>query len=254
MIAAVAVVVPARDEQRLLGACLDSVNRAAHHPALAGLPVTVVVVADDCRDRTAPIARRHGAHVVEVMCSCAGAARALGTARALELARAGSATAAERMWLAHTDADSEVPESWLADQIDHERSGSHATVGRVRVEEWSGHTAATAARFARDYELPRRSAAMSPQAVGRRPGRRHRHVHGANLGVRADAYLAVGGFPPLAVGEDHALVTALEGAGYHVTATCDARVTTSARRDPRAPGGFGHFLLDLETRTVGSQE
>src|SRR3954447_11495301 len=34
-------------------------------------------------------------------------------------------------------------------------------------------------------------------------GTAHRHVYGANLGVRADAYLAVGGFPRDGAGEDH---------------------------------------------------
>jgi RNA polymerase sigma-70 factor (ECF subfamily) len=33
-------------------------------------------------------------------------------------------------------------------------------------------------------------------------------VHGANLGIRASAYLAAGGFPPLPTAEDHALLAA----------------------------------------------
>ena len=41
----------------------------------------------------------------------------------------------------------------------------------------------------------------------------HPHVHGANLGVTAAAYLAAGGFSALRTGEDHALVRALETAG-----------------------------------------
>ncbi|MHA6765213.1 glycosyltransferase family 2 protein [Streptacidiphilus sp. PAMC 29251] len=234
MIAAIAVVIPARDEQRLIGACLASIRRAADHPAVLGLPVTVLVAADSCRDRTVPIARRHHADILEVDCRSAGASRALGAAHALELVRAGNPELTDRqLWLAHTDADTVVPENWLADQLTHAAAGAHAVAGLVRVRDWSGHTATTAVHFLNHYDRP--------QA----------HVHGANLGVRADAYLAVGGFPPLAVGEDRALIAALERAKYRVHASADARVITSARRDPRAPGGFGHFLLDLEKELGG---
>lgn len=254
MIAALAVVIPARDEQRLIGDCLDSIRRAARHPAVIALPVTVVVAADSCRDRTIPAARRHGAHVLEVECRSAGAARALGTAHALDLTLAGHpALAVEQLWLAHTDADSQVPQSWLADQLAHAMAGADAVAGLVRVRDWGEHTGTTAVRFLRHY-YRRTQTPPGPVDAQRWPQRLHPHVHGAHLGVRADAYLAVGGFPPLAVGEDQALVTALERAAYRVHASSDAPVITSARRDPRAPGGFGHFLLDLETRTTQPQD
>ena len=254
MIAAIAVVIPACDEQRLIGDCLDSIRCAAQHPAVLALPVTVVVAADSCRDRTVPAARRHGARVLEVRCRSAGAARVLGTAYALDLVRADRpALGAEQVWLAHTDADTQVPESWLADQLAHAAAGADAVAGLVQVRDWSGHTATTAVRFLHHYDR-RRSTAQGRADVQWRPGRLHPHVHGANLGVRADAYLSVGGFPSLAVGEDHALVAALEQAHFLVRASFDAPVTTSARRDPRSPGGFGHFLLDLETRTTQPQD
>jgi glycosyltransferase involved in cell wall biosynthesis len=253
VITAIAVVVPARNEQRLLGACLASIDRAARHPSVAGLPVTLVVAADACRDRTVPIARRHGAHVLELACRSVGAARSLGTHYALDLVLGEGAVPAEQLWSAHTDADSQVPESWLADQLSHAGAGFHAVAGQVRVAQWSGHSAVTAARFIRHYEeqqAPTEDRGLS----GRPPLPGHSHVHGANLGVRADAYLAVGGFPRRNAGEDHALIAALKEAGYRVASSDDARVITSARRDPRAPGGFGRFLLDLESRTIRTEE
>ncbi|MGW7520218.1 hypothetical protein ACWGJ2_32025 [Streptomyces sp. NPDC054796] len=127
MIRAVAVVVPAHDEEELLSACLESVRRAALHPALRGLRVEAVVVADSCRDATAGAGRAGGTHVVEADVRSAGAARALGTAHALRrLTAAGagkdqsalsdptglsglSGLSADEVWLAHTDADSRVP-------------------------------------------------------------------------------------------------------------------------------------------------
>lgn len=41
----------------------------------------------------------------------------------------------------------------------------------------------------------------------------HKHVHGANMGVSAEAYRRAGGFKSLACSEDHALIHALEAAG-----------------------------------------
>ena len=259
MIAAIAVVIPARDEQRLIGACLDSLRRARNHPDVSGLPVTVVVAADSCRDRTVSVARRHGADIVEVAAHSAGTTRARGTAHAMEAVSARHSELTDgQVWLAHTDADSQVPQSWLADQLAHARAGAHAVVGQVLVRDWSEHTATTAAHFTHHYVVhhhdQQTQVASAPSPGQSRSQRLHPHVHGANLGVRADAYLAVGGFPQLTVGEDRALVTALEQAHYRVLASADAPVVTSARRDPRAPGGFGHFLLDLETRTTRFQD
>jgi hypothetical protein len=81
------------------------------------------------------------------------------------------------------------------------------------------------------------------------PADGHRHVHGANLAVRADAYRAAGGFAPLSLGEDRTLVAALEAAGYRVKRTTRNPVTTSARCRSRARGGFGDFLRDLDAVT-----
>jgi hypothetical protein len=71
------------------------------------------------------------------------------------------------------------------------------------------------------------------------------HIHGANLGLTARAYRDAGGFPPLDVGEDRALVTALENRGYRVLRTPDAPVRTSARLHGRARGGFAAHLATL---------
>jgi hypothetical protein len=70
-------------------------------------------------------------------------------------------------------------------------------------------------------------------------------VHGANLGIRASAYLAAGGFPPLRTAEDHALLAAATRAGCMVAQASDIAVETSGRRLARAPRGFGDLLRTL---------
>ncbi len=223
------VVVPARDEAELLPGCLAGLRRAARHPELAGLPVLVVVVADRCTDDTAALALAAGAVVVVGSGDTVGAARHTGALRVLaEASHLG--VPPERVWLAGTDADSRVPRDWLALQRATAESGADAVLGLVRVADWSGHPPHAAAAFTRAYDAWRGGGAAHP------------HVHGANLGVRGDAYLAVGGFPPLAVSEDAALAAALDRAGRVVLRTPCSPVTTSARRHPRAPAGFGADL------------
>ncbi|MFD3684299.1 glycosyltransferase [Nocardiopsis sp. NPDC058631] len=224
MIRALAVVVPAHQEEMLLGDCLRSVGAA-----LAASPVPqrarhVIVVADACTDRTASVALAAGAHVVTSRHRNVGAARRSGAEHALRLV---GGTDPEAVWLAVTDADTLVPRNWITEQLRHAR-GCDAVVGTVRVRDWSPRLAGTEQSFDRVYP--------------RGGGGTHPHVHGANLGVRASAYLDVGGFPPLACSEDLALVTALEVAGHRVRRPRDLAVTTSARSDPRARGGFGDYL------------
>ena len=70
-------------------------------------------------------------------------------------------------------------------------------------------------------------------------------MHGANLGIRASAYRAAGGFQPLPTAEDHALIAAATAAGCRVLRAADVTVETSARRQARAPRGFSHVLRAL---------
>ncbi|MBW8482437.1 glycosyltransferase [Actinomadura parmotrematis] len=204
------VVVPAHDEEDLLGACLA---------ALAPARVPVVVVADACTDGTARLARALGAHVVEIAARNVGAARAAGAA---ELLRRGA------RWIATTDADTVVPPDWTDAQLACAARGWDAVAGSVTVLDWQGRPGWLPGAFAARYGGP--------------------GVHGANLGCSARAYRAAGGFRPLRTGEDRALVAALEAAGRRVLHTTEISVVTSARRRHRAPHGFGHLLNTLAAR------
>lgn len=137
----------------------------------------------------------------------------------------------EALWLATTDADSRVPPDWFVRQLQCRTDGWDAVVGTVAVDDWSAHRAQTAAQFARHYGAARDE---------------HAHVHGANLGLSAAAYRRIGGFPRLALAEDHALVAALTRCGLRIARPGDLPVVTSARRDPRAAGGFGELLCSME--------
>lgn len=226
MISAVGVVVPAHNEARLLPGCLAAL-RAASQP-LAPTPVHLVVVADACADRTAELASRAGATVLEISARNVGAARAAGMRAALRAA--GRLSPPAGVWLATTDADTIVPPSWLVHQLRFADEGWDAVVGTVTVADWAEHPPAVPPLFLQRYG----SAAGS-----------HPHVHGANLGFSAAAYLAAGGFGASPTAEDHALVRALAAAGSRILRTTEVNVVTSARRRARAPHGFSHLLLGL---------
>jgi glycosyltransferase involved in cell wall biosynthesis len=220
------VVVPAHNEQDLLPACLASLRRAAQ--AARGTPVHLVVAADASRDRTARFARHGGASVVITDARSVGAARAAG---AREVLRRTAHLDPADVWLATTDADTLVPPGWLRDQARYADRGWDAVAGTIRVADWSGRHPGAHSLFRQRYR------------GGTGP---HSHVHGANLGFRASAYLRAGGFPAVPTGEDRALVEALAAAGSPILRTRALTVVTSARRDARAPHGFGDYLTGLD--------
>ena len=124
----VLVIVPARDEAALIGRCLTALETArdraiAAHP---GLTVRTIVVADRCLDGTASIAGGfEGVEVVEIDAATVGTARQAGADYAL------STESPRRAWLANTDADSEVPASWILDQVTLASAGADVVVGTV---------------------------------------------------------------------------------------------------------------------------
>lgn len=227
----VAVVVPARDEEDLLPAALEAVTAALAAAAPAVDRSIVVVAADACRDATGSIARRLLRGVGETVVVDAGdpgAARRAGVARALH--RFGTVPP-DRVWLANTDADGTVDGRWLADQLVLADRGAAAVAGIVEVDDFGQHPPGTADRFHAHYTIHQDGT--------------HPHVHGANLGVRADAYLDAGGWRPAAVGEDHDLWNRLVAGGWPVVSSTTVRCATSGRAAGRATGGFATTLRAL---------
>jgi hypothetical protein len=141
------------------------------------------------------------------------------------------------VWLATTDADTVVPPGWLRRQLRYAERGWDVVLGTVAVADWEEHPPHVPAAFEAMYD---------------HGGGPHPHVHGANLGIRASAYLAAGGFRPLPTAEDHALLAAATEAGCPVVQAGDIIVRTSGRRQARAPLGFSHLLRALASREAWS--
>ncbi|CAM4520568.1 glycosyltransferase family 2 protein [Nocardia ninae] len=219
-VARIVVVVPVRNEGRLLPECLAALARAA---ARVDVRVRIQLVLDACTDESEQVPPPE----VEVM---RVEERNVGAARARGFLHAGAACGAET-WFATTDADSQVDELWLRRQLDYARAGSDVVAGIVEVRDWAPHTPATRRRYEDEY----------------RTSGPHGHIHGANLGFRADAYWRVDGFQQLRTGEDVDLVTRMVADGARIAWAEDVRVITSARRVGRAPQGFAAHLRRIES-------
>jgi cellulose synthase/poly-beta-1,6-N-acetylglucosamine synthase-like glycosyltransferase len=231
VIEAVGIIVPARNEEALIEPCLTALDLARARVA-ASIDTFVVLVLDACSDRTRAIAAGRLAgphHLLEVDFANVGRARAAGVEHVF---RHFHDRDPSRVWLATTDADSRVGDDWIGAHIAAADSGADALAGTVVVDDWSEHTVAQAQAFTRFY------------ATGTTDSGTHPHVHGANFGVRGDAYRQAGGFAAHASGEDHALWNALRRSGRHTVASHRLAVTTSARRRARVPNGFAHFLAE----------
>jgi cellulose synthase/poly-beta-1,6-N-acetylglucosamine synthase-like glycosyltransferase len=223
----VAVVIPALNEETAIRPCIESVLESSllveHLSAL-----WIVVVADACTDRTACRARAtlgSCGEVLECHARSPGTARQLGVAKAL---RHFESTDYSRLWIANTDADSCVPPDWLDHHLHLAEQGIAAIAGIVRVENVPGYGTEMAQRLLADYEVA---------ADGT-----HSHVHGANLGVRADAYLDAGGWSQLTVAEDHCLWGRIRQRGWRLSSCAQSVVVTSGRLVGRARGGFADTL------------
>jgi hypothetical protein len=187
----------------------------------------VVLAADSCDDNTVAVAREilgDSGVVVETSTGVVGCVRALAAKTALNRFQ-GSLS---RMWLANTDADCEVPADWLLRHLEAAQSGFAASAGIVDVDSFEEHSPWVERLFRLTYLI---------HADGT-----HSHVHGANLGVRADAYLSAGGWSDLKTGEDHNLWRRLRIGGHTLRSDTGLEVLTSGRRVGRAPSGFAEAL------------
>jgi glucosyl-3-phosphoglycerate synthase len=228
------IVVPARDEETLVGACLAAL---AAQREVEPAAYEVVLVLDGCTDataaRAAQAAVRHPElrlHVLDEPAGGVGRARRLGMdvacERLLALDRPGGLVVS-------TDADSVVEPGWLAAKLRAARAGARAIGGDIVL-------------VGADDDLVRRREARRAvrlaALVGQEPDAEHPHFSGASIAVTAEAYRLAGGLEPRAALEDEAFERALVRAGVPILRTTAPRVATSARASGRAFRGLARDL------------
>ncbi|MGI8507641.1 MAG: glucosyl-3-phosphoglycerate synthase [Solirubrobacteraceae bacterium] len=232
------VVVPARDEQLRIGACLAAL---AEQTVPSGTFETIVVV-DDCHDATEQAAHASAAALGLQLRTLPGPGRGAGAAR-----RAGMDAAAARLLalgltegvIACTDADSRPAPDWLERQLAHVGRGARAIAGLIELDpdELIGLP---------DRVLSRRerNAAQRLSRVRRiDPAADHHHFAGASIAVTAAVYRDVGGLEALTELEDAAFAARLQDHAIPILRPSDVRVRTSARAAGRVKRGLS---VDLD--------
>jgi hypothetical protein len=258
----VCVVVPARDEGETVEATVAALanQRTLDGQRLDSRRFEVLLLANNCRDATARLARRAAArfpgfqlHVLEVEFQRAHAH--IGTARRLIMD-----TAARRLLdflsrpdgvIATTDADTVVAHDWVAQTLAEIRG----TADRAPVEALGGCIRpcrrGLSALGPVAHALQRRDAlywqlatayvhALDPDPHD--PWPRHYHHFGGSLAVTARAYRAVGGLPALRALEDIAFFESLVRHDIPFRHSLRVKVTTSARCHGRTPAGLSTTL------------
>lgn len=233
----IAICIPARDEADELPhlfAALERLERGSDDI------VHVCLQLDGCSDASAPLAdayRSRSALRVTVGVAAPSLANA-GRARHRAMTLGQTALGDDAGLLLTTDADSVPSPDWLRAMA---AALSHADVvaGRIvrRVTRPSALQDRIEAYYDRLFELRRRLDPVPWEAPFT-----HHHVGGANMGIRMDAYRALGGFAPLSSGEDARLFDDAGRAGWRVRRDAGSVVHTSDRRDGRASGGLALAL------------
>lgn len=244
----VVVAIPVKNEAERIEACLRAL--AAQVDLDGVTPISdfaVLLFINNSDDETQTIARRlvDGMPYQLIVVSAVlppSLANAGGARRsAMEVAATRLDTSARRGVLMTTDADSRVQPDWIARNLAEITNGVDAVAGTIALEpedeaRLPAHLKARGALEARYERLVcELHARLAPEPHD--PWPRHPTESGATLAVTLDAYNAVGGLPPLALGEDRAFVGVLRDAGFKVRHSPSITVITSGRLVGRAAGG-----------------
>ena len=235
----ISVVVPARNEEALVGSCLAAL---AEQDGISPEEYEVLLVLDCCTDETEvrarEIAEAHpclGLHFLDGPGKGSGHARRVGmelaSARLLGLGRS-------KGLIASTDADTVVYPDWLAAQLEAVSRGALAIGGRIELAESS--LPESIFRWHTERGRLRHESLLYDSD---NPGKtEHWQFSGASLALRAETYREIGGLEPQVALEDEHLEHVLRQCGVAIERLLSVRVTTSARLKGRAKQGLAHDL------------
>lgn len=236
---AVAIAVPVRNEAERLPRLLLALARQREAP-----PFTLCLFFDGCTDGSHAVADALAPmlpfRIVDATSPRVplppNAGRARAAAGALALARSPSHA------LLSTDADSEPASDWIAANL---RALDHAEVVAGRILIGDPGQSPLQSRLVRYYDaLHRRRRMLDP--VPWEDGSTHHWTSAASLALRPEAYRTLGGFQPLARGEDADLADRAWRGGLRLRRDARVAVRTSSRRRGRVEGGFAAMLAALD--------
>lgn len=259
------VIIPAKDEADNLPQTLAAL---AAQTTLAGQPLDpatyeVVVLANNCRDATAAVAREVSRsfpelalHVVEITLYHPEAH--IGKARRLlmdEACRRLELVGNPGSFIASTDADTRVAPTWLAATQAALAQGADAVGGRILTEAAASNCPVRRCQLQdATYHLLRVRLEHLIDPVATDPWPRHHQHFGASLALTPQAYRQVGGLPVVPYLEDEALYQALLRHDLCLRHSPEVRVYTSSRQQGRVAVGLSWQLRQWATLHEAQQE
>lgn len=247
----VCVVVPARNEEKLVGNCLRAL---ADQEKAAPEEYEVLLVLDHCTDGTEKMARAVAAeHPGLRLRFLEGPGVGSGHAR-----RAGMERACERLLevghpaglIASTDADTVTAPDWLAAQLEAASRGARAIGGRIELSDEDTLPEEVLRRHAERGRLRHLDILSDPYQSGRTE---HWQFSGASLSLTAELYREVGGLEPRVSLEDEHLERLLIRYGVPIHRLLSVRARTSSRLVGRAERGLARDLADLSLQNAPTE-
>jgi hypothetical protein len=248
------VAIPVRDEEERLPACLRALAQQRDRsgrpipPAL----VRIVLLANNCADRSATLARCLGecwslaVHVVEQSFPPATAHAGAARREAMDLAEAWLRERGEDDGaILTTDADSQVAPDWIAENLAAIDAGADAVLGRISLDSEGKYLPAALHRRGRledAYERLLAELSWLLDPLEHNPWPHHATISGASLAITRSAYRRAGRLPRVPLGEDKALIALLSRQDARIRYCPSVHVTTSGRTQGRAPGGVADTL------------
>lgn len=242
----IVVAIPAKNEAQRILPCLASLIGQID---IDHRKVAVVVMLNNCTDGTlaaiAALTARLPFPVVAASTQLPVGFANAGWARRLAMQHA-AAMMDDKGLLLTTDADCTAFPDWMA-QNQRESSANIDVVAGYVTADWSELSRfpeAVLAQGALEWEYQGLATELEAKADPQihDPWPRHNQNCGASLAIRAGTYRAIGGLPPIAVGEDRALCDAVRAVDGKIRHSLAAHVTASARTEGRASGGMADAL------------
>jgi glycosyltransferase involved in cell wall biosynthesis len=260
------IIIPVKDEAQTLMATLESLSTQT---CLAGKPLNpllyeIIVLANNCSDESASIARRFAKqhpllalHVAEI--SLPSDKAYVGYVRKLLMDEAYNrliSLGRRRGVIASTDGDTRVSDTWIAATLYEMDCGVDAVGGRIRTDQQSRYALSPLAKTFFLQEVGYRSLVakiefyLDPDPYDPLP--RHFQHYGASLAVTAEMYAQSGGLPPVRTPEDEAFYQSLLRVNARFRHSPLVQVTTSARQSGRSPVGLASQLRRWSEMSIDS--
>ncbi|MET3891945.1 cellulose synthase/poly-beta-1,6-N-acetylglucosamine synthase-like glycosyltransferase [Bosea sp. OAE506] len=252
------VCVPARNEEERLPRLLEALA-AQDVEGLIQVAICLNNTTDQSADIIATLGSRHRERLaIDLDVATFPPERAhAGSARAAAMAAGLARLPSPNGVLITTDADARPPANWIVTNLAAIARGADIVGGRLLFDEDEDipfGVAAARALWDRYWAAVRQIEDEIDPCEWDPPPRHGDHT-GGSLAITTEMYRRSGGVPPIALGEDRALVEAAVMAGGRLVHPPEVWTRVSARLDGRAAGGMAQMMRRMaDTASRGAVE